>query len=113
MIYLFLDYLDSRREILFELYNQTKLNYWHEKLTFSKPVDKENDCVNLCLNVKREECDFLVFDKGSLNCHIGVLSWTSGNPPVIADEIITLLALKSNQHLSNNIKFLKKGRLVP
>ena len=83
---------------MFYMHDVTGNDYWYEKMTFSKHIDgpaTEIDCVNQCIHVKKDECDFYVFDKGSLTCHIGILSETSGNQPALLDESITLLAVKS------------------
>ena len=84
---------------MFDMYNVTENDYWYEKLQLAKQFDgpsKEIDCVNECLHVKKDECDFMVYDKVDYICHIGNLSETSGDKPAFADESITLLAVKSN-----------------
>ena len=102
---------------MFYIFNETDPNYWHEKITFSKQINgpaTEIDCFNHCLHVKKDECDFFVYDKGRLICHIGILSVTSGNQPTFVDESITLFALKSN-HFSQgpfNKYVAKKGWVI-
>ena len=108
--------MDSKQNALFDRFDVTDLDYWHEKLTSSKAIDfpaTEIDCVNQCINVKRDECDFILFDKGNLTCHVGIFSETSGKAPIFSNENITLFALKSKPSLAiwivNTFKNMLKG----
>ena len=84
---------------MFDSYDVTSQGFWNEKITFSKDMESpanEIDCLNLCINVKSEECDIFVFDHGNSACHIGMLSETSGITPEFGDENSILHVLKSN-----------------
>ena len=83
---------------MFEMFNVTLQDYWTEKITFSKQIHDpatEMDCFNLCIIVKREECDLLVFDHENSTCYLGMLSETSGKNSFLERDFLTLHASKS------------------
>ena len=68
-------------------------DYWQVKVTESKNIQNPGslyDCFNECLIVRKDTCQFLVYDSASQICHTGALDSASEGTPVtepIVDDV--------------------------